>query len=341
MKKIFLLLVLTLTVVMITSSANLVFSDSEALQLKLTDVDSNSWAFGYITSAVKQGIFNGTSAEESDGVMKVTFSPDDYMTKEQLVVILARLKHHTIPDYDKASSFTDVDSSAWYADSVIWAELEGITNGKGDGTFGIGDYITRQEFATMLSRYINKYNVEIASFTGDPTDFTDKEKIASWAFGGVDMLREKRILLGNDKGMFLPDSNITRAEATTLIVRYCSLCSNAISCRLPVPSNIGYLVVRGAEYPALSDEYKITDKTEISRLINYISNARFSYVTEDYLRVGSTSAIALYDKDGKFVSWILNYDASTISFTATGGNIVYHYKLEDDYLKPLLDLTAK
>lgn len=340
-EKYLLAFVLMLIVTIVFSLSSVAFADGNTtLKINLTDVGPDSWALGYVNYVISNGIFTGTSVENAGGFMNVTFSPDDYMTKEQLALILARLQLSEIPDYNGTSAFSDVDDDAWYADGVIWAEREGITKGKGDGTFGVGDSVTRQEFATMLSRYIERFNVKTASFTGTPTELFDKDDIASWATDGVDMLRTKRILLGNDKNMFFPENYITRAEATSLIVRFCSLCPDAIARRLPDVSEIGHLVIRGEEFPHSSEDLIVDDPEEIKKLIGYLSEAEFTSVTEDYLRMGPTAGIALYGKDGKFVKWLLNYDSSTISFTVDGMK-VYHYNVTKDYMKPFLDATVK
>ncbi len=55
------------------------------------------------------------------------------------------------------STFTDCPVGAWYTTYVGSLQNEGLANGMGDGTYGAGLNISRQDAATMFSRALVKY----------------------------------------------------------------------------------------------------------------------------------------------------------------------------------------
>lgn len=50
------------------------------------------------------------------------------------------------------NGFKDVPKDARYAEAIKWARKEGITEGKGDGTFGVGENLTREDAIVFLYR---------------------------------------------------------------------------------------------------------------------------------------------------------------------------------------------
>ena len=56
--------------------------------------------------------------------------------------------------YSSRQTFTDVNTSAYYADAVGYASYAGITNGKTNSTFAPNDTVTRGEAATFIGRAV-------------------------------------------------------------------------------------------------------------------------------------------------------------------------------------------
>lgn len=88
------------------------------------------------------GFTTGTSA--------TTFSPDESVTRAQLVTFLWRLLGEPVPS--GASGFPDVAAGAFYSDAVAWAAENGVTTGYPDGTFKPDREVTRGELATFSLR---------------------------------------------------------------------------------------------------------------------------------------------------------------------------------------------
>ncbi len=108
-----------------------------------------------------------------------------------------------------SSSFTDVTSNLWYANTIGYMEQFGIVSGYDDGTFGGGKYITRAEFASIASRFSSL----IAT---DENAFYDV-KDTHWALKYINSAAAKGWISGYEDGSFKPEQPITRAEAVCVV----------------------------------------------------------------------------------------------------------------------------
>ncbi len=107
------------------------------------DVSEGDWYYKAVLWAVEKGITNGTSTTE--------FSPTKECNRAQVVTFLHRAMGS--PEVTSAENpFSDVDASAWYGAPIAWAVEKGITNGMGDGTFGIDRECNRAQVVTFLYR---------------------------------------------------------------------------------------------------------------------------------------------------------------------------------------------
>ncbi len=109
-------------------------------------------------------------------------------------------------------SFTDIKSSHWAYDSVIYLSEKFILNGYFDGTFKPENNITRAEFAKI-----------IVSATGsiDPyalSSFKDINK-DEWYYSYVSTAYSMGYITGYPDGSFRPNDNITRADICTIVNR--------------------------------------------------------------------------------------------------------------------------
>ena len=110
------------------------------------DFDSGDYYFKAVLWAIEQGITNGTSEDR--------FSPDDTCTRAQSAAFLYRAAGS--PEVDGESGFVDVESEAYYAAAVAWAEKNGITEGIGNDLFGTDHHCTRAQIVTFLYRSMAK-----------------------------------------------------------------------------------------------------------------------------------------------------------------------------------------
>ena len=108
------------------------------------DVNENHFYYKAVLWAVEEGITNGTSA--------TTFAPFAKCTRAQVVTFLYRALGE--PEVEATESgFTDVtDPKLYFYAPVLWAVENGITNGVGDGSFGINRTCDRAQVVTFLYR---------------------------------------------------------------------------------------------------------------------------------------------------------------------------------------------
>ena len=170
------------------------------------DIADVPWAVEAINNLASIGVVNGTSA--------TTFEPGRSITREEFAAILYR--GFGFDKVQTSGSFSDVNSSDWYYEAVMQFSAMGIINGVGDGVFGTGRTITRQDMAVMIYRAAKAAN---AQFAQSGESFADSDSIASYALEAVSALSGANIVNGVGGGNFNPAGNATRAEATVILSR--------------------------------------------------------------------------------------------------------------------------
>lgn len=110
--------------------------------MPFTDVPAGSYYHSAVLWAIENGITKGTS--------DTTFSPNADCTRAQIVTFLWRAEKS--PAAGSSNPFTDVAAGAYYADAVLWAVKENITNGSTPTTFSPDANCTRAQIVTFLYR---------------------------------------------------------------------------------------------------------------------------------------------------------------------------------------------
>ena len=147
------------------------------------------------------------------------FAPGERLTREQFITMLVRCAGSKI-DISAAADkkFSDVAEDSWYEPYVYAGVRSGIAEGMGDGIFGIGEYITRQDMAVMISRFLKFIGGAELSYN-QGTDFADAAEISDYAKISVGRMYNSGLILGDDSGKFRPLDNAGRAEAAVMIYR--------------------------------------------------------------------------------------------------------------------------
>ena len=117
-----------------------------AAEHPFVDVEAGSFYEKAVLWAVEKGITNGTD--------ETHFSPDAPCNRATIVTFLYRAFEAPAVSGGE-SSFTDVPADTWYTAPVLWAVENGITNGMGDGTFGVESICNRAQMVTFLYRAYN------------------------------------------------------------------------------------------------------------------------------------------------------------------------------------------
>ncbi len=168
---------------------------------------SGHWAEDTIKEAASLKIVGGYP----DG----TYLPDNLIKREEFLKLLSNILTEKPDIANTKLPFTDVVEEEWYVPTIKIAVAAGITSGYGDGTFGIGLMISRQEAAKIAGSVIPSYDVE--GEKGAETAL-DKGQIADWAYDYVDLMFKKGYMKGDTEGNFRPTMALTRAEAATILL---------------------------------------------------------------------------------------------------------------------------
>lgn len=107
-----------------------------------SDVPLGSTFYPYVEAAVERGVITGYP----DG----TFRPGDMLTRAQAAKILVLGKGWNLLT-PITPSFTDVPPGHWAYSYIETAQFHGIVEGHPDGTFGVGEAVTRAQLAKMVA----------------------------------------------------------------------------------------------------------------------------------------------------------------------------------------------
>lgn len=171
-----------------------------------TDI-SGHWAEDIIKEAASLNIVGGYP--------EGNYLPDNLIKREEFLKLLSNILTEKPDTANTKLPFTDVVENEWYVPTIKTAVAAGITSGYGDGTFGIGLMISRQEAAKIAGSVIPAYDVEDEK--GAETA-RDKAQIADWAYDYVDLMFKKGYMKGDTEGNFRPTMALTRAEAATILL---------------------------------------------------------------------------------------------------------------------------
>ncbi len=178
---------------------------NETIKLTFDDIDGVQWASEAIHALADKGIISGVSEK--------SFCPDENVTREQFVKILV-IAMGLENTRENGNVFSDVDTDAWYCKYVNIAEKYGIVKGIGNGLFGIGDSISREDMCVMLCNALKiKGNAGIIAETA----FEDEKNIAPYAVESVKILYGIGAINGVSDTEFSPKSYASRAQAAKVV----------------------------------------------------------------------------------------------------------------------------
>lgn len=184
-------------------------ADETPSKTTFNDVSANDWFASAVDYVTGKGMMNGTADN--------TFSPKANTTRGMVVTVLYRLENQPSTS---AASFTDVASSAYYANAVAWANANGIVSGYGSGKFGPNDKVTREQLAAILYRYAQykKYDVSGANSLDG---YTDAQSVSSYAVPALQWANAAGVVTGKSGNKLDPKGNATRAEVAAMLMRFC------------------------------------------------------------------------------------------------------------------------
>lgn len=169
------------------------------------DVEETHWAKAAIDYTVAKGIFKGVSAN--------TFEPDAKTTRAMVLTVLARLH---------GEETSTKEGESWQTPGLNWA----IANGISDGT-NPNDYITREQFVTILYRYAKMQGKDVSvDENTNILSYYDVLNISEWAIPAMQWATGSGIINGiaTENGFELkPTDTADRATIATIFMRYMML----------------------------------------------------------------------------------------------------------------------
>lgn len=175
------------------------------VNIPFVDIEGVAWASEAIVALADKGIISG----KGDGY----FEPDENVTREEFTKIIVCASGLENASYSN-NSFTDVNDSDWFCKYVNIAYENGLVNGMGDGSFGTGNLITRQDMAVILCNALKAKGVTLPE--GELT-FEDKDNISEYALSSVEALHAMGAINGVSETQFDSLGFATRAQAAQII----------------------------------------------------------------------------------------------------------------------------
>lgn len=153
------------------------------------------------------------------GLSENVFGPSEPLLRAQFAVILHRMED--LPQISYDGRYQDVAAGLWYTDAVAWASEEGIITGYGAGEiFGPGDYISREQMATMMYRYAKRKGYD-TSVKADLGSYKDASEVSAFAEEAMQWAVGNKIISGKQEGTILdPQGNTTRSECAVILTRF-------------------------------------------------------------------------------------------------------------------------
>ncbi len=170
--------------------------------LPFTDVKSSA----YYYDAVKWAYFE--NPQVTDGTDATHFSPSAKCTRGQVVTFLWRAAGK--PSHKSSSNpFTDVKTSDYYYDAVLWAYEKGITDGVTKTQFGPGQTCSNAHILTFIWRAM-----------GSPDKDANAE---SWYTDAYYWAKYNGLLKGSYSGTYDLKGDSTRANVIYYLYQYDNL----------------------------------------------------------------------------------------------------------------------
>ncbi len=194
-----------------------------------SDVSKDAWYAQAVAQAAERNLVNGVGDN--------CFAPNATMTRAMVAAILWRYEgeEKIIDKKPKDYDFCDLSDEAWYYDPALWTIDRGMINvykiyftdptGSPFTYFYIFEgnaAITREEMATVLSRYVDYKEIDTSQQAALDT-FLDADLVSDWAVENVAWCVAAGIMEGSETAegerYLNPQDEITRAEASAMMIR--------------------------------------------------------------------------------------------------------------------------
>ncbi|MET3852514.1 S-layer homology domain-containing protein [Paenibacillus sp. OAE614] len=178
-----------------------------AASTTFSDIDG-SFAKDAINELVEKGVLNG----KGDG----KFDPTGKIERQDFAIILAKALGLDVSSTPTSPTFSDVPSDSYAYASVEAAVKAGLIKGQGNGTFGTGSNLSRQDMAVLFVRALG---VD-AQGKGFILKFSDASSISDYAKDAVGAAVELGLINGGTDGKFDPKGGAAREAVAQVASRF-------------------------------------------------------------------------------------------------------------------------
>lgn len=212
-------LVLILTFILIVSSVGGAFAANMGKAV-FDDIEEH-WGGKMIESLISYGVINDSLKGAA------SFQPDEKITRAEAVELALKanlpedLLMAELRNMEDTNSFIDTTGHKLKNYIELSRKFE-IVVGYGDGTFKPNGPITREELATVLVRSQDVID-KIAEGGTSNYLFSDVDE-ARWSYNYITTAARSGMVFGYPDGTYRPQSDISRAEAYTMVDNYYNIC---------------------------------------------------------------------------------------------------------------------
>ncbi len=299
---------------LVLGSVNAIESETHSCQPPVTpthpfsDVGEDSFAYDAVACIYLLGVTTGTTP--------TTFSPDEYVTREQMASFMARL-YQAVTGTEApvvSTPFTDIPSDSFAQDDIARIYGLGITTGTTTTTYSPYFFVTREEMAAFLARlyravYDQQAPVVLTPFFDVPLD--------SFAYDDIGRIYGLGLTTGTTTTTYSPHLNVTREEMAAFLARFRQLPEPTATTTTTINININADDTADPPSPPqddTSDEDTSDNEATSPRDIAFLRTSS-----------NSTGEIWVMDEDGRNLKQITstNNSAEDPTFSPDGTYIAY------------------
>ncbi|RWS42066.1 S-layer homology domain-containing protein [Bacillus mycoides] len=130
------------------------------------------------------------------------------------LLVSANVPNIKAEEYPEMIVFDDVPVDYWAYDYIMEVAYHKVMLGYGNGKFGVGDNVTREQVAAVLYRALNiKHEGPLKN------PYNDISERSTMFPNEILALTERGIFKGDEKGNFRPRETITRAEVAQVLTQ--------------------------------------------------------------------------------------------------------------------------
>ena len=181
------------------SSGNVVVSP-----VGFSDISSYTWAHDAIKYLSDKEVLKGVG----DG----KFEPARNIKREEYAKIM--VEAFGMKAKGETKVFSDVAPDSWYYNYVNIACQNGLINGVDEENFGSGNFVTREQAAVIIYRYLLSTGYK---FTADGKDFDDIDACSDYAKEAIKALKNNGLISGSGNNRFAPKEPLNRAQAAVMV----------------------------------------------------------------------------------------------------------------------------